>query len=113
MLWMHGSIFCCIYNGGQKISSTTVVPFTYAVKQPLGTNNHTSHVDMKLTCVNHYDDKGQTTPNFCEMTGKGWTKFFGRNSSTIGSMEFRAAVYLSFKKTCCSLSFIVIPKCHM
>jgi hypothetical protein len=27
---------------------------------------------------------------------------------TIGSMEFRAAIYLSFKKTRCSLSFIVI-----
>jgi hypothetical protein len=21
------------------------------------------------------------TPNFCEMTGKGWTKFFGRHST--------------------------------
>jgi hypothetical protein len=32
-----------LYNGGQKISSTTVMPLTYAVKQPLGTNNLTSH----------------------------------------------------------------------
>jgi hypothetical protein len=38
------------YNGGQKISSTTVIPLTYAVKQPLGTNNLTSqvHVSIKL-----------------------------------------------------------------
>jgi hypothetical protein len=35
-----------MYNRGQKISSTTVIPLTYAVKQPLGTNNLTSDVDM-------------------------------------------------------------------
>jgi hypothetical protein len=27
----------------------------------------------------HNDNKGSTTPNFCEMIGKGWTKFFSRN----------------------------------
>jgi hypothetical protein len=41
-----------VYNGGQKISSTTVIPLTYAVKQPLGTNNLASHVDMcQSNCV--------------------------------------------------------------
>jgi hypothetical protein len=41
-----------VYNGGQKISSTTVIPLTYAVKQPLGTNNLTLHVDMcQSNCV--------------------------------------------------------------
>jgi hypothetical protein len=41
-----------MYNGGQKISSTTVIPLTYAVKQPLGTHNLTSHVDMcQSNCV--------------------------------------------------------------
>jgi hypothetical protein len=41
-----------MYNSGQKISSTTVIPLTYAVKQPLGTNNLTSHVDMyQSNCV--------------------------------------------------------------
>jgi hypothetical protein len=33
--------------------------------------------------------------------------FVGK-SGTIGSMEFRVAIYMSFKKTQCSLSFIVI-----
>jgi hypothetical protein len=34
------------------MSSTTVIPLTYAVKQPLGTNNLTSHVDMcQSNCV--------------------------------------------------------------
>jgi hypothetical protein len=38
--------------------------------------------------------------------------FAGR--CNIGSMEFRAAIYMSFKKTQCSLSFIVInDKCHL
>jgi hypothetical protein len=42
----------CMYNGRQKISSTTVIPLTYAVKQPLGTNNFISHVDMcQSNCV--------------------------------------------------------------
>jgi hypothetical protein len=38
---------------GKKISSATVIPFTYAVKHPLGTNNLTSHVDMmyQSNCV--------------------------------------------------------------
>jgi hypothetical protein len=40
-----------LYNGGQKISSTTVIPLTYAVKQPLGMDNLTSHIDM---CVNQF-----------------------------------------------------------
>jgi hypothetical protein len=41
-----------LYNGGQKISSTIVIPRTYAVKQPLGTNNLTSHVDIcRSNCV--------------------------------------------------------------
>jgi hypothetical protein len=40
------------YNGGQNISSITVIPLTYAVKQPLGMNNLTSHVDMcQSNCV--------------------------------------------------------------
>jgi hypothetical protein len=89
-----GSVYSNIlyYNGGQKISSTSVIPLTYAEKQPLGTNNVTSHVDMcQSNCVyvlmgdsnyfqilfanvNHNDN------NFCEMIGKGWTKFFGRHS---------------------------------
>jgi hypothetical protein len=44
-----------MYNGGQKISSTTVIPLTYVVKQPLGTNNLTSHVDMcQSNCVYLY-----------------------------------------------------------
>jgi hypothetical protein len=47
-----------LYNGEQKISSTTVILFTYAVKQPLGTNNLTSHVDMcQLNCVFISDSK--------------------------------------------------------
>jgi hypothetical protein len=38
------------YNGGQKFR-----PLTYAVKQPLGTNNLTSHVDMcQSNCVCSY-----------------------------------------------------------
>jgi hypothetical protein len=46
---------CCAtnistYYGGQKISSTTVIPLTYALKQPLGTNNRTSHVDILYQC---------------------------------------------------------------
>jgi hypothetical protein len=41
-----------VYNGGQKISSTTVIPLTYAVEQPLGMNNLPSHVDMcQSDCV--------------------------------------------------------------
>jgi hypothetical protein len=45
-------LICFLYNGGQKISSTTVIPLTYAVKQHLGTNNLTSHVDMcQSNCV--------------------------------------------------------------
>jgi hypothetical protein len=39
------------------------------------------------------------------MTGR--PKFIVRHS-TIASMEFQAAIYMSFKKTQCSLSFIVI-----
>jgi hypothetical protein len=35
-----------MYNGGQKFSSTTVIPLTFTVKQPLETNNLTSHVDL-------------------------------------------------------------------
>jgi hypothetical protein len=32
--------------------STTVIPLTYAVKEPLGTHNLTSHVDMcQSNCV--------------------------------------------------------------
>jgi hypothetical protein len=31
-----------------------------------------------------------------------------RQVGTIASMEFRAAIYMSFKKTQCRLSFIVI-----
>jgi hypothetical protein len=48
-----GSVYNNIlYNGGQNISSTTVIPLTYAVKQHLGTNNLTSHVDMcQSNCV--------------------------------------------------------------
>jgi hypothetical protein len=57
------SIFCTqnvylglsMYNGGQKISSATVISHMYAVKQPLGTNNLTSHVDMcQSNCVCSY-----------------------------------------------------------
>jgi hypothetical protein len=41
-----------MYNRGEKSSSTTVIPRTYAVKQPLGTNNLTSLVDMcQSNCV--------------------------------------------------------------
>jgi hypothetical protein len=29
-----------LYNGGQKVSSTTIMPLTYAVKQRLGTNSN-------------------------------------------------------------------------
>jgi hypothetical protein len=40
------------YNSGQKISSTTAIPLTYAVKHPLGTNNLISHVNMcQSNCV--------------------------------------------------------------
>jgi hypothetical protein len=39
-----------MYYGGQKISSTTVIPLTYALKQPLGTNNLTAHVDILCQC---------------------------------------------------------------
>jgi hypothetical protein len=38
---MLKKIKLALYNGGQKISSTTVIPLTHAVKQPLGTNNLT------------------------------------------------------------------------
>jgi hypothetical protein len=39
-------------NGGQKISSTTVIPLRYAVKPSVGANNLTSHVDMcQSNCV--------------------------------------------------------------
>jgi hypothetical protein len=57
------SIFCTqnvylrlsMYNGGQKISSATVISHMCAVKQPLGTNNLTSHVDMcQSNCVCSY-----------------------------------------------------------
>jgi hypothetical protein len=57
------SIFCTqnvylrlsMYNGGQKISSATVISHICAVKQPLGTNNLTSHVDMcQSNCVCSY-----------------------------------------------------------
>jgi hypothetical protein len=94
-----------MYNGGQKISSTTVIPLTYVVKHPLGTNNLTSHVDMcQSNCVLLFlwvSDKISNfilqtsiimtinyTSNFCEMTGKGWTKFFARNS-TVGCKKKR------------------------
>jgi hypothetical protein len=49
---MLKKIKLALYNGGQKISSTTVIPLTHAVKQPLGTNNLTSHVHMyQSNCV--------------------------------------------------------------
>jgi hypothetical protein len=35
------------------------------------------------------------------------SEILGVSESTIGSMEFRAAIYMSFLKTQCSLSFIV------
>jgi hypothetical protein len=58
-----------------NISSTTVIPLTYAIKQPLGTNNLTPHVNMCqseyvyvlmgdsnkfqiLICKRHNDNKG-------------------------------------------------------
>jgi hypothetical protein len=84
-------------NGRQKISSTTVIPPTYALnEQPLGRDNLTSHVDMcQSNCVYHVlmgdSNKFQiliimtikTTPNFCKMTGKGWSNFFSRNSTAV------------------------------
>jgi hypothetical protein len=91
------------------MASTTVIPLTYAVKQPLGTNNLTSHVDMcQSNCVyvlmgdsnyfqilfanvNHNDN------NFCEMIGKWLTIFFGRNSKYYAGQKILAVIVCQFK----------------
>jgi hypothetical protein len=47
--------FLCTMADKKFRSSTTVIPLTYAIKQPLGTNNLTSHVDMcHSNCVCSY-----------------------------------------------------------
>jgi hypothetical protein len=62
--------------------------------------DHNSNLSRKK--VSHY---GKIV-NMCQFYSDS-SRFFATNC-TIASMEFRTAIYMSFKKNQCSLSFIVI-----
>jgi hypothetical protein len=50
---------------------------TYCINVLMGDSNKFQTVMMN---VNDNDNKGYTTPNFCEMTRNGWTKFGGNGT---------------------------------